>query len=318
MLEAPRVSRIRTRQLRKVTLLTKILYLDRKEGPKHRISIMPRTDFKTLYAMYGNDESNHKGSRKTKRCKKNSDKFQSLLDVIKHLAEKKNLKDASNIETATFKWKTKGRADQTGPPLPPPIGTMESACKALNLERDIVDWQASWSTRNDDYNRGELSIRSWIVFAEGKVDPLPIMDHLLRGGQVGGLGDRVEKPLYPGSTDEDAYALYELRDFSSGTFDNLEILLANIEKQVKKWHHNPPKYESLKDNLKKRALGGSCQKPNNSQKCKDNEVENPQGKCEACKKGISTPFSLADSNSQSFMLISGDYRRKARSNQDKM
>ncbi|KAH7392540.1 hypothetical protein BKA66DRAFT_457723 [Pyrenochaeta sp. MPI-SDFR-AT-0127] len=162
---------------------------------------------------------------------------------------------------------------------------MKSACKALNLEPDTVDWQASWSTKNDDYNKGELSIGSWVVFAEGKVDPLPIMENLLRGGQVGGLGDRVEKPLYPGSTDEDAYALYELRDLSSDSFVGLENFLTKIEKQVKNWHHNPPKYEELKNNLNTRALGAFCKKPNDDKKCKDNEVENAQGKCEACKSG---------------------------------
>jgi hypothetical protein len=52
---------------------------------------------------------------------------------------------------------------------------MRSACKALNIESDTVDWKASWPTRTEDYRKGELSIESWVIFAEGKVDPLPLM-----------------------------------------------------------------------------------------------------------------------------------------------
>jgi len=62
--------------------------------------------------------------------------------------------------------------------------------------------------------------------------------------------------------------------------------MEKIEIEVKKWHHDPPQYKDLKDNVNKRALGVSCKKPNNDKKCKDNEVENAQGKCEGCKKGM--------------------------------
>ena len=155
------------------TLLILNFPLDRAEGPKHRISIMPRTDFKTLYAMYGNDESTHTKNKKCKRKKKDP-KYEKLIEIIKHLAQKKGLKDAGKIEKATFKW-TKPPASLTGPPVAPPRSDMQSACKSLNLEHDTVDWTASWPTKTKDYRAGELSIETWVVFTEGKVDPLSLM-----------------------------------------------------------------------------------------------------------------------------------------------
>jgi hypothetical protein len=134
---------------------------------------MPRTDFKTLYKMYGDDESTHNKNKKCKRKKKDP-KYEKLIEIIKYLAQRKGLRDAGKIEKATFKWK-KPPPSLTGPPVAPSRDNMKSACKALNLEPDTVDWKASWPTRTDDYNKGELSIESWVIFAEGKVDPLPLM-----------------------------------------------------------------------------------------------------------------------------------------------
>jgi hypothetical protein len=71
--------------------------------------------------------------------------------------------------------------------------------------------------------------------------------------------------------------------------------MERIEIEVKKWHHDPPQYKDLKDNLNKRALGASCKKPDNDKKCKDNEVGNAPGKCETCKKGMYAPCSFAKS-----------------------
>jgi hypothetical protein len=62
--------------------------------------------------------------------------------------------------------------------------------------------------------------------------------------------------------------------------------MKRIEIEVKRWHHDPPQYPDLKANLNKRALGASCRKPDNDSQCKDNEVENSQGKCESCKQGM--------------------------------
>jgi hypothetical protein len=284
---------------------------DRAAGPKHRISIMPRTDFKTLYAMYGNDDSEHRRNRR-KRCKK-SKKFDKLIDIIKHLAEKKNLRDAASIEKATFKWTPPPIVTRTGPTPPLPRKALYSACKSLGIKSNEVDWQASWSTKEVDYRKGELSIASWVIFAEGKVDPLSLMENLLRSGQVGGLGDRVEKPLYPDSTDEAAYALYELRDINGASFTSLEQFLTKIEVQVKKWHQNPPKYEELRRNLITRDLGGSCKKPSSDQKCRDSEVKNAQGNCEACKTGMCAVFFFPTSSVRELLIDVIHHRREARS-----
>jgi hypothetical protein len=124
--------------------------------------------------MYGNDESTHTKNKKCKRKKKDP-KYDKLIEIIKHLALKKGLRDAGNIEKATFKWRKAPGSRAGRPPVPLPQSKMESACKDLNLEPDTVDWGASWPTRTPDYSNGELSIESWVIFAEGKIDPLPLM-----------------------------------------------------------------------------------------------------------------------------------------------
>jgi hypothetical protein len=176
---------------------------------------MPRTDFKTLYAMYGRDDTNLK--KKNKDClkrKKKDPKYEDLLEIVKKLAREKNLKDSENIEKATFKWTKPDTVPQKGPSPPPPRGLFNSACRSLQKQAEVVDYKASWATRNDDYLKGELSIKSWLTFAEGKVDPLAVMERLVRNGQVGGLGDTVEKPLYQSDV-EDGYGIFEMRDLRS-------------------------------------------------------------------------------------------------------
>lgn len=56
-----------------------------------------------------------------------------------------------------------------------PMVKMKSICKTFDIEPDSVDWKATWPTKNTDYRNAELSIGTWVVFADGKVDPLPIM-----------------------------------------------------------------------------------------------------------------------------------------------
>jgi hypothetical protein len=183
---------------------------------------MPRTDFKTLWAMYGKDDSTHKCNRKHR--KKKDPKYEKLLDIVKHLAQKKNLRDSGNIEKATFKWTAPKSQQAEGAPIVPiPRDKFQSACRSLQPQAETVDYKLNWETKHSDYRNGELSIESWLIFADGKVDPLAVMEKLVRNGQVGGLGDTVEKPLYP--TDEDAYGLFEIRDLSPGPMTDIKNIL---------------------------------------------------------------------------------------------
>lgn len=278
--------RLRSIELPKSHIADRVACLDRAEGPKHGISLMPRTDFKTLYKMYGDDQSEHK-KNKCKRKKKDA-KYEKLIEIVKHLAKKKGFKDSANVGKATFKWEKPKPQQAGGAPTPPiPRGRMKSACEKLVETPETVDWKAKWPTKDSDYQKGELSVESWLVFQEGKLDPLAIMERLLWDGQVGGLGDTVEKPLYPAN--EDAYGLFEIRDLSGGFFTDLEKFVTKVETQVKVWHHDPPQYPDLKKN-NKRAVGGSCKKPDNDAKCKANQIEKTKGKCEDCPKGM-TPIS---------------------------
>lgn len=214
---------------------------DRNEGPKHRLGIMPRTDFKTLYTMYGQDDSNHRAKKRCnkKRTKKNN-QTKSLLDIIKSLAGKKELKNSDSIAQQSFKWK-KPSADE------------------IQEAKGDSTFSNQWDKQFDDYTNGELSIEKWVMFAQGKVDPLAVMEKMVRNNQVGGLGDTVEQPLY--ETDEDGYGIFEFRDLYGPTIGALEKFVADVEIAVKKWHHDPPADAQEKENKKK--MGQKCPKNRN-------------------------------------------------------
>lgn len=48
-------------------------------------------------------------------------------------------------------------------------------CQSLNIDTSRVDWKVDWNTAKKDYWDAELAIGTWVDFAEGKVDLLPVM-----------------------------------------------------------------------------------------------------------------------------------------------
>jgi hypothetical protein len=78
-----------------------------RDGLKQKLTIMPRTDWKMMYNMYAKEDDK---TRKTRCRPKKKNPKQTLLEIVRDLAKKKNL---GNIETATFKW-----AKDLPPPFP--------------------------------------------------------------------------------------------------------------------------------------------------------------------------------------------------------
>ncbi|KAH7395021.1 hypothetical protein DE146DRAFT_756900 [Phaeosphaeria sp. MPI-PUGE-AT-0046c] len=264
-----------------VKIATTMTDADRANGPKQKLSIMPRTDWKTMYNMYAKEDDN---TRKTKCRPKKKNPNQSLLDIVKDLAKKKQL--SGDIESATFKWdKAKAPAREAG--TRGVCSNMAGAVSARALaRRGRADTSANWPTKAKDQADKSLSLKSWLEGLDKNMDPLSAMDELVWDGQIGGLGDRLEAPLYPeAAVDDSKYPLFELRDLTGGGMDKVEGYLKEVEVQIKKWHQNPPEIKANK--LRKRAKAGACKKPSNGdgEKCTGNSALNAQKKCETCAKG---------------------------------
>lgn len=253
---------------------------DRPNGPKQKLNIMPRTDWKTMYNMYAKEDDN---TRKTKCRPKKKNKDQPLLDIVRDLAKKKQI--PGDIDTATFKWEKVQPIREAG--TRGVCANMAGSVTARALQRrGRADTTSTWSTKNDDIAKKELSVKSWIEGLDSNIDPLSAMDEIVWDGQIGGLGDRLEAPLYPeAAVDDSKYPLFELRDLNGGGMDRVEGFLTEVEVQIKKWHQEPPETKAGK--RVKRAKAGACKKPeiDNGEKCTGNSALNAQKKCETCAKG---------------------------------
>jgi hypothetical protein len=130
---------------------------DRDLGPKQKLNIMPRTDWQTMYDMYGKDkDQNRKPGCKRPRPKK-KDKGQTLVEVARELAKKKNLGD---VDSGKFLWKKKN------PPSPPapraPCANSQNSLLARSelTKRAGVDTSVSWFSKQSDIDNKELSVKT--------------------------------------------------------------------------------------------------------------------------------------------------------------
>jgi hypothetical protein len=98
-------------------------------------------------------------------------------------------------------------------------------------KRAGVDTNARWPWKLQDRVTRKLSVKTWLEQLDKNVDTLSITDKLVWDRQIGGLGDRLEAPLYPETAvDGSKYLLLEMRDLSGGGMDGIENFLIEIEK----------------------------------------------------------------------------------------
>jgi len=136
-------------------------FSDPKQGPKHLIPIMPRTDLVTQYNKF----------IAPKLKDQLSDKTTNLFDIIKAAT------GSSNLELQTFKWATGTitpiKDDWTGKADDIKAGTLQ-VWKFLNYLQGY-----------DKLGKKPLP----------QMDLLTLMDKTMRHGQIGGLGNHMEDVL---------------------------------------------------------------------------------------------------------------------------
>ena len=168
-----------------------------EQGPKHSLSIMPRTDFATMYGL-------------VKDKLKAQLECMDLYQIVKALAKmqgdgrgKDNNYNGDQLDRQTFKWKPKAKESVSGddfdgdegtnpvgggvpppppppPPLPPPFGPISRHVRRL----DPAGLDPA------DLSSGTLPVEKWLqAIQNAGIDLVALMEKELRYGQVGRLGE---------------------------------------------------------------------------------------------------------------------------------
>jgi hypothetical protein len=170
-----------------------------KDGPKHLLPIMPRTDFATQYTKF--IEPKLKGQL--------SDKKTSLYDII----EKASGSD-SNLAKSTFKWKP-GTITTINDNW---IGKVEDL-KAGTLE---VEKFLNYLQGYDQTTKKTLP----------QMDLVKLMDKTMRHGQIGSLGSKMETILGTSKL----VPIFEFRDLEPVPASKLGATMGSYEDKVIEYH----------------------------------------------------------------------------------
>ena len=185
-------------------------------GPKRGLNVMPRTNFLTMYNTFARNKLQEQFKFST-----------SLYDIVRAIAavEPGPQLDISNMK---FKWKPsdlRNRVDET------------------------------WPGKDDDMKSGELTVKKFLDTLQPlspdtpQLDLLMLMDRMVRHGQIGGYGDRMEG-VY-GSTNRPA-PIFEFRDLENVNKANLANRMADFNRQVVELHAKatPPTLGMYRDKTK--------------------------------------------------------------------
>ncbi|KAF2968912.1 hypothetical protein GQX73_g4700 [Xylaria multiplex] len=173
---------------------------DPNHGPKRGLNIMPRTNFLTMYKTFAK-----------KKLKEQLAAGVSLYDIVRVVAALDDRK--WDIRNRKFKWKPQ----DLGKPV-----------------------DEHWPGKEDDIRSGELSVEKFLNTLEPlptastpPLDLLMLMDKMVRHGQIGGLGDRMEG-VY-GNNRKPAPIL-EFRDLPNVCKDGVALRMKAYNQQVVDLH----------------------------------------------------------------------------------
>lgn len=178
---------------------------DPAQGPKHSSSIMPRTDFRTMYVCTGVKTAVEDWIQKVR---KNPDvKAHYGFEVV-------DLKSFVLAVGLDCEVRPRGETD-----FPAAL---------------VLRWEDWHDPRNQIYC---LTIKDWLVGLQkdqDDVDLVSLYDKKYQAGQIGGLGNKMERII--GGVK--ALPIFEFRDLSSGFTEAVPRSLQKCEKEVRKAHKN--------------------------------------------------------------------------------
>lgn len=175
------------------------------QGPKHSSSIMPRTDFRTMYIRTGVKTAVEDWIQKVR----------TNPDVRAHygfeVVDLKSFVLAVGIECG---FRPRGETD-----FPTTL---------------VLRWDDWHNTRDEIYC---LTIKDWLTDLQKDrdgIDLVSLYDKKYQAGQIGGLGNKMERII--GGVK--ALPIFEFRDLSSGFTEAIPRSLQECEKAVRKAHGN--------------------------------------------------------------------------------
>jgi hypothetical protein len=207
-------------------------------GPKQSLSIMPRTDFATMY--------NAVAAAPLKRQLQDT----SLFEIVKRLASRAGdgnsgddprfPRDGDAMDKAVFRWEPLSAAAAAGGP-PSSGGT---AGRPSGLTRPAtpragspIDPDTPWDSRDADVRTGRPLVRTWLDNVQRRgVDVLAVMDGLLLDGQIGALGPTMESHIFRGANT--ALPVFEFCDLGSVALPRLDASVADFESAVVAFHRD--------------------------------------------------------------------------------
>ncbi|KAL8846955.1 MAG: hypothetical protein Q9221_007997 [Calogaya cf. arnoldii] len=193
-----------------------------KDGPKHSLSVMPRTDFAAMYELVRKKiEPQYQGG-----C-------YDFYTVVKELARmqgdlsgnRDRNYDKDQLDGQTFKWphpqeepftdtdisNYEGGGEGPPAPLPPPLPILKpppppkgppprkAPTPSHQLVKSITPYTLSdpvdkkWEDSNHDVSTGTVKVEKWLTrIQDNDQDLIAIMESKLRHGQFGRLGSKME------------------------------------------------------------------------------------------------------------------------------
>lgn len=259
------------------------------DGPKHSLSLMPRTDFITMYRLSELQDLLKEAKKriemqdkdKPPKQRRDAAKETSLRQIVQKLMVPKPILSDKAFRELEFKWDTgpptlRNRSPQGNPPPPPPPPPMPDGrpIKPPPEEPEIPFVDEAAEIANAE-KTGRVKVTKWLEGLDKGSDLVSRVDDKLRYQQIGKLGARTENNLFK---PKEKCPIFELRDIGSAQAPQMKEQLAKFEKKVKEYH----KGSRTRRNKRRAAAPKTCDiRP----KCSGKQVPNNKGKCEDCGKG---------------------------------
>lgn len=181
-------------------------FTDPKQGPKHLLPVMPRTDFVTQYNTFIQPKLAAQLSQKKTLSRKLKTSLYDIVETVSGVGDQ--------LAEKTFKWKV-------GP---------------------VTEVSEDWIGKAEDLEAGTLEVQKFLNYLQGydpatkttlvQMDLLQLMDKALRHGQIGGYGSKMETILGTSKL----VPIFEFRELQPVKGPALSATMGSYEDKVIAYH----------------------------------------------------------------------------------